>query len=452
MLSNDTYISKWHPPIGLKLTPIELTERVLVFFVTLTYSGLWVALLLGPSTESPGMMEVDPGPVARASWFPAYLCLLGLLAVKYKQFFAAIIRFWPVLLLILLTFLSITWSINPEITQRRVIALSFTFFFGMYLAIRAPFLDTLKIIAIAYLCIAIINLLVIVGIPSWGIHSELHVGAWRGFMLEKNHMGGEMARANLLFLALLFYDGKHDNGDIKKIWWVGLGLTFLLVLGSTSKTSLIAMIVPYLGLVFYQIAIRTPILAIIAIWVGLSIAGIGYAVLAIAPEFVVSLIGKDLTFTGRTDIWILVIDLINQHKFTGYGYGVFWKDPDGPSADIVTILDWKVPTAHNSWLEIGLSLGYTGLALVVVFTLFGLIKGAFLATGKHGPFPFLIVFQLVLFSLSESLLLTQNSSSSALFFYALSYICIARKIAPDLDIPKISAPRWAQKPRTTRRR
>ncbi len=452
MLTNDTYISKLQSNSETHLSAFGWIERILVFFVVMTYSGLWVALLIGPGAENPGMIEIDPGPIARASWYPSYLCLLALLICNYKKLFAALFRFWPILLLFLLTILSITWSINPDITQRRVIALSFTFFFGMYLAIRAPLIDTLKIIAWACLSVAVINLLIIVAIPSWGIHSELHVGAWRGFMLEKNHMGGEMARANLIFLALLFYEGKHENGNVQKIWWFGLLLTILLVLGSTSKTSLIAMIVPYLGLAFYQIAIRNPIFAIITVWIGLSIAGIVYAILAIAPEFAVSLIGKDLTFTGRTDIWALVIDLINQHKFTGYGYGVFWKDPDGPSANIVQVLDWSVPTAHNSWLEIGLSLGYTGLVLVALFTLFALTKSAFLATGKHGPFPFLIVFQLVLFSLSESLLLNQNVNASAIFFFAISYIFIAKKIIPDTDRITISAPRWAQKPRTTKRR
>lgn len=452
MLTDDSYISHMHGNASLTNSVWSWIEKAIVFFIILTYSGLWVAILIGPTSEAPSMTAPDPGPMARASWFPTYLALLTLLGFSYKKLLLSLTKFWPLLLLWGLCIVSIFWSLDPEITQRRVIALSFTFFTGFYLAIRAPLLETLRLIAWAWLCICILNLLVIFGIPHWGVHSELHTGAWRGLLIEKNHLGGEFARANLIFLVLLFWDGRKENGDRKKAWWVGLTLTWLLILGSTSKTALIATIIPYIGILFYQIAIRTPIMGLIAIWAGLSLAGIGYAILALFPEAVVALIGKDLTFTGRTDIWSLVIELINQHKFTGFGYGAFWVTEDGPMSHIVNKLDWSVPTAHNGWLEIGLSLGYPGLFLIMGITFFCLFKAAFLASGKHGPFIFLFIFQILLFSLSESLLMEQNSHASALLFFFLTYTFLARKVRPDLDVPKLNAPSWAHPPRTTRRR
>lgn len=452
MLNNDTHIAQWHPQTQPASRLWVNLERAIVFIIIVTYSGFWIALITGVPSETPTMVGADPGPIARASWFPAYLALLLLLALNIKKVFFASLRFWPIILLLGLCFASISWSLIPDITQRRVIALSFTFLCGFYLAVRGPLIDTLRIIGWAWVAIAIINILIILGMPHWGVHSELHVGAWRGYLIEKNHLGGEMSRANLLFLALLFYDKKNDNGKPKIIWQAGLLLTWMLILGSTSKTALIATSLPYLGVLFYQIAIRTPILGIISLWAGISLLSLGYAVLTLFPEAIVALIGKDLTFTGRTDIWALVIELIDNHKMTGFGYGAFWADENGPSAFIVNTLDWEVPTAHNGWLEVGLALGYPGMILLFAITLFSLFKAGFLATGKHGPFLFLFIIQIVMFSMSESLLMEQNSHASALFFFFLTYVLIAKKVQSDEGPPPLSAPYWAQPPRTTRKR
>ncbi len=452
MLTDDTHISKWHStPTNSKKYWISL-ERIALFIIVLTYSGLWIALLMGPPSEKPTMIVQDIGPLARASWFPTYLALMGLIALNIRKFLSACLKFWPLLILWGLTIASISGSIDPDMTQRRVIALSFTFMFGFYLAIRAPLLDTLKIVGWAWATICVLNLLIIFGVPQAGIHSELHHGAWRGYLIEKNHLGGEMARANLLFLALIFLDGRTEKGKRKNIWWIGLGLSWLLILGSTSKTALIATTLPYIGVLFYQIAIRTPVLGLIAFWVGISLTGIAFSILTFFPEAVVALIGKDLTFTGRTDIWAIVIELINQNPLSGFGYGAFWVTENGPVSYIVDRLQWEVPTAHNSWLEIGLDLGYPGLILIICVTLFALLKAGVLATGKHGPFLFLFVIQMVMFSLSESLLMLQNTHASALFFFYISYILVAKRVSPESETPQLSAPYWAQPPRTTRKR
>ncbi|ACT59656.1 O-antigen polymerase [Hirschia baltica ATCC 49814] len=452
MFNNDTCLSKWHNSPHSLNGPLYWIERALVFFIVLTYSGLWIAILLGRAAETQSMIAPDPGPIARASWFPAYLALIGLLGLNIKKLGSASLKFWPIILLLGLAVASANWSLDPSLTQRRAIALSFSFMFGCYLAIRAPLVDTLRIIGWAWLTICILNFLLIFGAPHLGVHSELHVGAWRGFMTEKNHLGGEMARANLIFLALVYFDRKTPAGQNKKAWWLGLALTWMLILGSTSKTALIATLIPYLGFLFYSIAIRTPILGLLAFWGGLSLAGIGYAIISISPETVVALIGKDLTFTGRTGIWAIVIDLINQQKWTGYGYGAFWVTPDGPVAFIVNTLEWNVPTAHNGWLEVGLAIGYPGLILIICISLFALGKAAYLATGKHGPFVFLMLFQIILFSLSESILMQQNSHASSLFYFFTAYAFIARKVATDSQTPLLSAPHWALPPRTTKKR
>ena len=64
------------------------------------------------------------------------------------------------------------------------------------------------------------------------------------------------------------------------------------------------------------------------IYVTLSVAFLITA-LTILPLFqpLFSLIGKDATLTGRIPLWRQIIQvMINRHTFTGYGYGMFWRD------------------------------------------------------------------------------------------------------------------------------
>lgn len=53
------------------------------------------------------------------------------------------------------------------------------------------------------------------------------------------------------------------------------------------------------------------------------------AALTILPlmEPLLSAIGKDATLTGRTPLWRqIILVMTNSHTFTGYGFGMFWRD------------------------------------------------------------------------------------------------------------------------------
>ena len=424
MLENDTYL----PHRALDKPPqflwLEWLEKAIVIVCAIAFSNFFIFILVGKSSDA----SADPGPLARASWFPFYLLLLIGLSLKWKAFLVSLPRLWLVLSLFGLTVLSITWSMDPSLTQRRVIALFFTVLFGVYVAVRAPYLDTLRLLGRAWIIIALVALAIVFVAPSIGKHWELHVGAWRGFFGEKNHYGGEMARANILFCALLFLDKDH-----RKLWWFGFAITFLSVLGSTSKTALLSMLIPYACYAAYYMWSRSNLMGLFTVWAGASVLGVGYFILTGFPEQIVELIGKDLTFTGRTDIWALCVEYISERPWTGFGYAAFWTVEDGPAYHIQNILDWDVPTAHNGWIEIGLSIGFPGIYTTVALVLYALIKSIWLATGKHGPVPFIFMLQLLLFSLSESLLLVQNTYATGLFIFYLSYVMVARRVPNETE-------------------
>ncbi|MBB34296.1 MAG: O-antigen polymerase [Hirschia sp.] len=401
----------------------DIFERTITVFAIVGFTNFIAFALLGGADADPTAIFPDVSGPARASWYPIYLAVLIISIVRWRTMLATLPKAWPIILLFTLAFLSIQWSIAPSITVRRCIALFFTLHFGFYLAARAPLLDTLRLLGWTWLAITIISLGFIFLLPSKGIDHDAHVGAWTGFLGTKNLMGGEMARAHLIFVGLLFYDAKH-----RAAWISGLALTALCVLGSTSKTALLAMIAPYGLFAVYMIAHGSVIISLLSIWGAVSFAGIGYFILANFSDELVKLIGKDLTFSGRTDIWELCFFLVSKEKWTGYGYGAFWKVADGPALFLEKTLEWDVPNAHNSWVEVSLSLGYPGLAVLIIMTIMALTKSMHLMTGRHGPIPLMMLLQLIMFSLSESLLLQQNFHSSMLFAFVVSFCLLGKKV------------------------
>jgi exopolysaccharide production protein ExoQ len=373
-------------------------------------------------------------PLARAAWYPLYLGILVVLAARIGALARAAVAAWPVFALLALTAASVAWSVAPEVTARRAVAVGFTVLFGVFLALRDDRLGTLRLVGAAILTGAALNLLVIFALPGVGVDHDLHAGAWKGVTVEKNALGGDMARAALVMLALCGLDRARRG-----IWLAGLAVTVLLVLGSASRTALLALLVPGALYGLYLIGRRSAVTALGVFYMATVGAVAAGAFILLAPDTAAGLIGKDLTLTGRTDIWELALAQIKAAPWTGYGFGAFWADPYGPSYAITSRLEWAVPSAHNTWLETGLALGIPGMALLAVAVGWPLLKSMLAVLGGAAPFAGLGLVQLLLFSLSESAIFWQpNALSCALFgFYAAAALQAKASVAA----PPAPAPR-----------
>ena len=95
-----------------------------------------------------------------------------------------------------------------------------------------------------------------------------------------------------------------------------------------------------------------------------------FAALTLMPhlEWFFRAIGKDATLTGRIPLWnrILVV-MMNHHTFTGYGYGMFWRDSQAIALIHAgfhehSFLGTMTTGAHNMLLEFWLNSGLMGIA------------------------------------------------------------------------------------------
>lgn len=379
---------------------LAFVEKFAYFLVLLFFSGAIIGLFF---TSLDNLDQENP--IARIAFFPVYGIVAILTLVRFPNFLRTV-AFNPLIILCLLwCSLSFLWSFDPTLTFRRSVALFMTTVFGLLLAARFNWKDLIQLYAYLFLALAIISILVVIIVPARGIMSEIHIGAWRGLWVEKNYLGGQMSRGVIVMMCAFALSPY-------RAWlWVPAGLLcFFLVLMSTSKTALIASLLSIGSFITLRIFRRYPILRIPVLYAIVAVAVLFTSILQFAPDFFFDLIGKERTLTGRTDIWKLLITSIKQRPLLGYGYGVYWADPLGPSYYVRSILQWGVPTAHNGWIETWLSVGVVGVGLFalhifisILLCLWRIFKG-----GVETYWAVLAILSFTVFTVSESSILQQN--------------------------------------------
>jgi len=405
-----------HPDSRLSDPEPPLWERAGAMICIIMLTGA----LIGP-VFAPDQGET---PMLRLIWLPVYAIILGLIAARFER----VLRAWPAWLalagLIALAFASKYWSIDPAVTGRRVIAMTMTGAFALYLGTAFDGVRLPRLLMQAALIMALGSLVMVFAFPTIGIHQFDNAGLWRGLWYEKNQMGIVMVAGATAAAACL------AAGDAR---WrapaLTLVLTTALVIATQSKTSLLCLIIG-LGLVAALWTMRRggPVFTVVCVWLGIVVAGIGVYVFLTEPESILAALGKDPSLTGRTHIWDSLMRRVGERPWTGYGYSAFWGKDSVPAAFVRQETGWLVPSAHNGWIDLLVQLGWPGAVaaggLFVTATMVTLIRlGSAGVREGYWAIAYLGVF--LLLSLSESVLLSHASLPWTLFLAIL-----ARALSP----------------------
>lgn len=380
--------------ISVKL--LEKLEWVFGFFALQLSSGTVLNTLVSGA-------EGGDSPVLQAVWFGIYIISFCLILTRKEQFITVINRDKLLLLLVGIAVFSYHWSAIPALTLRRGVALIGTTLFGVYLATRYSPGQILRLLVWTLSIGALLSTVLALALPSYGVS----LGAWRGIYLHKNLMGRLMG-LNVVFLLLL-------NSSIRRYrWlvWAGIALSAGLVVLSTSKGALVYCLALVLVLPFYKslqlkFTLAVPFL-IILILVNASVA---VGILDNLEFIVVEKLGKDLSFTGRTVLWELVIEMIKQHPLLGYGYSAFWRGLAGPSAYVVTAAQWTAPHAHNGFLDLLLNVGLLGGTVFILGFVVNVIRSIIwlrFTKKVEDIWPLLFLTATLLYNLAESTLIERH--------------------------------------------
>jgi O-antigen ligase len=219
---------------------------------------------------------------------------------------------------------------------------------------------------------------------------------YTGLMLQKNSLGQVTTICCLVLLWDLFEIYKEvparDLKTAKIARWILLVICAVLMLLADSTTAQLCLM---FGICLFLYLKRVVDLQRGQRVIGFAMVGV-LAAFALESMFgvaaiIVGMFGKDLTFTGRTDIWAEAIRLMDN-PLLGYGYYQFWFTPkaDLLYANLGDLIHIK--TAHNGYVEAYLDGGMIGLVFFSLFLLTIVKKSYDKLTEKVAPMAVPLLF------------------------------------------------------------
>ncbi len=322
-------------------------------------------------------------------------------------------------LFLLWSLLSISWSDFPYQSFKRWIQISgmvIVFVSALlYIESEEESLGYVRAILIAYIPLSLLSVLLVPGATQWKFP------AWRGLASHKNLLG----QISLLSLVIWALAAFQQDLKRKMLALLYCGFSLVLLIGSRSIASAMTcgIMVIIAGIYYTEKTLVRPIVGrfFSPILLFLCIAP-PFFFLSIAPDTIDSLFGyfgKDLSLTGRVDIWSTMLDEAREHWIAGCGFDGFWVVNSPAMTWIQQELDWTVPTAHQGYLEILNETGIIGLSLFLFLTISYLKK----CMTDETPHPLAWIFITVLIlNFSESTLFRLHDASGALFLF--SYLAL----------------------------
>ena len=182
--------------------------------------------------------------------------------------------------------------------------------------------------------------------------------SWHGLYLHKTNM----VSALMTGMLILLLRGRTRTTPIT------FAVCGVLIVGSRSITGLVGAVAMIAAWVWLG---RFPMDKVKekALYVASSLV-IGYSSLLMGMSLLAKLLGffgKDLTFTGRTEIWKAVVQTIPEHWWIGHGLrGTFARPESEPTATILRRIGFSASHSHNSVLQLLLDYGIIGLILTMI--------------------------------------------------------------------------------------
>ena len=188
---------------------------------------------------------------------------------------------------------------------------------------------------------------------------ETMAPGWTGVYGEKNHLGIGMGVGCIAHFASA---RRWTSWRVMQL----ASLATLLVL-SQSTTSMIFVLAA--GSV-YTIAKVPNRVKPLAATTALGSVVLSFAMIPHLTEKLFDATGKNTNFTGRDVIWSLTLEQWKHKPLLGYGLYSFWEAED---TLIRQWLGWNPQQAHNGFLEVGVTMGFVGVALLLGTLLSGVL-------------------------------------------------------------------------------
>ncbi|MFB3786787.1 MAG: O-antigen ligase family protein [bacterium] len=212
------------------------------------------------------------------------------------------------------------------------------------------------------------------------------------------HRQGRVRKGDVVFLGMAVYTLAITNSVTSLFSY----LAFLVIM------TMLSLSVPNINRKFF-LTVYAAVMAVLALNLFEELFIHGSFLALIFKSF-----GRDMTFTGRWDLWHYVLRIAGYFLVLGYGYGSFWIA--GPHI-YYAHEQWHANEAHNGYLDVYLELGAVGLMLLLAVIVSGYRKIVrdYPADPVFNGFRFALFVVVLLHNLTETSLCKLNNPLWFLF-------------------------------------
>jgi len=337
--------------------PVSPSAIVVLLLFLLVLIGLQPLSHTPPKVLLTGGGDV-PRQVAYSLVFLATLGVSGVLRNPRR------ILVLPISLTLTLTWflLSVTWAIDPDVSIRRL-ALTAMIILTVFLSVRTTGAErTVSLVRLVLMLVLVLNYLAVAVAPE-AIHQAAEmgepglVGDWRGILAHKNFTGPICA-----FTIIFYLFGPGKIRPWLKLMVIAASAYFLYRTGSKTSEGALGLGLA-VGMLFklHRPKYRALILPAIAIVLSATVLlGQKYIGVLIEPYT------RQDAFTGRGQIWPVLLRYATDHPTLGAGYGSFWNIGKNSPVYLYS-KSWVtgLGNGHSGYLDILVATGLPGLILAV---------------------------------------------------------------------------------------
>lgn len=288
---------------------------------------------------------------------------MGLIVTGPDAVYRALRREWLIVAMVTWCVISFVWSDYPSITLRHAIQLALTVLISLAIFQRIPARTFLKIVLGAMLAAGILSL------ASGNTRAD-GLG-YLGIYASKNALASSMGLLCLIALAVLF--DRRMGGGWRFLALIGAGLGMLLLIMGQSAGALVAIIlsVGAIGpiLLLQRLAPLARLVVIVLVTVLIAALGVMLSTMAdTLSTMFLNLTGKDVTLTGRTDLWMIAFDEIAARPFLGAGFQAVWVHGNPLAEQLWDRFGIAARSGfhfHNTLISNAVEIGLIGIALQI---------------------------------------------------------------------------------------
>lgn len=285
---------------------------------------------------------------------------------------------WLVLLILYMG-VSILWSEIPFVSFKRWVRSAGDILMALViLSERMPFQALESVLRRSAYILVTFSLMLIYYFPFYGRAYGRYSGIemWTGVTLHKSSLGPLCAIAVFFLMwALLrewragtLFKNKSQNFADSLV----LVMTLIMLWGPGISFSATAVSIVVVSTALLLLLYRTET---VARYIGghLKAITVSFVLLYLLlydslVEISASILGRDTTLTGRTDIWRPLLDFASQTPIFGVGYGGFWA-PGNLELEELFSPQFILAQSHNGYLAVYVELGIVGIVLLALFIL-----------------------------------------------------------------------------------